>query len=281
MTHAIYWTARKLAQRLDLIEPLVYRQAVALPPFRYLKLERPEDPPLVGLDVDDSQWEKVYPESYWAGWLTDFMLRNDIQIPRDWDTSIPVAIRFRLGVSNDFSHPEALTYIDGKAYAACDRHHYEILLPNSLRDGQSHLIALHGWTGLGGWAKNREPNARLFAHTSALVQIDQPTRDFIAVARVTLGMANNIEENQPQHARLLTLLDEAFKVLDIREPFNEGFYASVPEATRILREGLTTIGEPMDVDIYAAGHAHIDVVWLWTLGQVRRKQVARSIRLCG
>src|ERR1044071_9412503 len=139
MTHTTYWTAKKLAQRLGLIEPWVYRRTVALPPFRYLKLELPEDPPLVGLDVDDGQWEKVYPESYWAGWLTNFMLRNDFQIPRDWEANIPVAIRFRLGVSNDFSHPEALSYIDGRAFAAVDRHHYEILLPDRLRDGRSHL----------------------------------------------------------------------------------------------------------------------------------------------
>ncbi len=270
MTHTIYWTPRKIAQRLELIEPLVYRRTSALAPFRYMTLEKPEDVPPVGTDVDDSQWEKLYPETYWAGWLTNFILRNDIQIPSDWDASMPVAIRFRLGVSDDFSHPEALTYIDGKPFAAADRHHYEILLPDSLRDGQSHLIALHGWTGLGGWT-NKQPNTRLFANTSALVQIDQPTRDFIAVARVTLGMANQVAETQPQHARLLTLVDEAFKLLDIREPFGDAFYASVPEATRYLRDGLKTIGEPMDVDIYATGHAHIDVVWLWTLGQVRRK----------
>ncbi len=177
MTHTTYWTARKLAQRLAMIEPLVYRQAVTLAPFRYQELALPEDPPPVGLDVDDSSWDKVYPETYWAGWLTNFILRNDIQIPGDWDASIPVAIRFRLGVSNDFSHPEALTYIDGKAYAACDRHHYEILLPDSLRDGQSHLIALHGWTGLGGWG-DRQVNTRLFANARQFVHLDLATRVF-------------------------------------------------------------------------------------------------------
>ncbi|MCA0453767.1 MAG: alpha-mannosidase [Chloroflexi bacterium] len=270
MTHSVYWTAKKLAQRLALIEPLVYRQSVALAPFRYQTIPLPEDTPPIGTDVDDSQWERLHPNTYWAGWLTNFILRNDIQIPTDWDASIPVAIRFRLGVSHDFSHPEALTYIDGVPYAACDRHHYEILLPDRLRDGQSHLIALHGWTGLGGWGNGQE-HTRLFAETSELVQIDQPTRDFIAVARVTLGMANVIDADQPQQARLLTLLDEAFKRLDIREPFGDNFYASVADATTYLRDGLATIGEPMDVDIFAAGHAHIDVVWLWTLGQVRRK----------
>jgi alpha-mannosidase len=112
---------------------------------------------------------------------------------------------------------------------------------------------------------------RLWLGECALVQIDQPTRDFVALARVALGTADQLEENEPARGHLYNALDEAFKVLDTREPFEEGFYESVPEAYQVLRKGIESAGNPMDVPVTAVGHAHIDVAWLWTLDQTRRK----------
>ncbi len=172
-----------------------------------------------------------------------------------------------IGKAGDFSHPEALAYIDGLPYAACDRHHQEILLPPRLFDGDWHLLALHGWAG----SLRNDRDARLLMRECALVQIDQPTRDFIALARVALGVADHLDENEPARGHLYTALDEAFKVLDTREPFDERFYTSVPAAHETLRKGIAQAGAPLGVNITAVGHAHIDVAWLWTLGQTRRK----------
>jgi alpha-mannosidase len=129
------------------------------------------------------------------------------------------------------------------------------------------LLALHGWAG----SLNDDRDAKLLMRECALVQIDQPTRDFVALARVALGVADHLDENEPARAHLYTALDEAFKALDTREPFDERFYASVPAAYETLREGVAQAGPPLDVSITAVGHAHLDVAWLWTLGQTRRK----------
>jgi alpha-mannosidase len=270
LIHQVRWTAQKIAQRMALIEPLVYRQREFLPPFRYTTLSSPLDAPLTGPEVDDSRWPVIEPNTYWGQWWTDFMLRSHFQVPGDWDPDAPVALYLPLGEAGDFSHPEALAYIGGAPYAACDRHHQEILLSPPWRDGQSHLLALHGWTGLGGFAQ-AEPDTKLFMRPCAVVQIDQPTRDFVATARVALGIANSLDENEPARGHLLNALDEAFKILDTREPLDEDFYASVAPAHTALRAGIQKAGPPLDVSIVATGHAHIDVAWLWTLGQTRRK----------
>ena len=48
MHHKSRWTPFKIAQRLTLIEPFVYRRHQSLPPFRYQALSGPlEDPPPV------------------------------------------------------------------------------------------------------------------------------------------------------------------------------------------------------------------------------------------
>ena len=269
MIHEVRRTAEKISQRIELIEPLVYRRRHPLPPFRHSRLAGPSGPPPIRRDVDDSLWPQIEPYTYWGQWMTDYALRTEFQIPPEWDSASPVALHLPLGEAGDFSHPEFLAYVDELPIAACDRHHQEILLDSRWKDGANHLLALHGWAG-GGGTRQGEFHTRLFMRPCSVVQIDQATRDFIACARTALGVAQSLDD-QPAKGRLLDALDEAFKVLDTREPFGDGFYASVAEADALLRAGIERAGPPMDVDIFAAGHAHIDVAWLWPLGQTRRK----------
>ena len=268
MLHKIRWTEPKISQRLRLIEPLVYRWSQALPSFRYLALGSPLETPPVGVSVDDSAWEVVEPLTYWGHWRTDFVLRTHFQLPADAGDA-KLALYLPIGKSRDFSHPETLAYIDGQAYAAADRHHREILLPDSLKDGQTHSLALHGWTG-GDIAGDQ--HRKLYMEQCAVVSIDQPTRDFAVIVRVALEVVAQLDDNNTVKGLLLNALDDAFKVLDTRDPIGgEAFYASVPAATATLKQGIAAAGEPMDAAIIGIGHAHIDVAWLWTLGQTMRK----------
>ncbi len=265
MHHKIRWTHEKLTQRLSLIKPLAYRERQAISPFRFTILTDPmETPPL---EADDSGWEIIEPHTYWAYRDTNFLLRTSFEIPATWQS--PVALHLPLGDGGSFSHPEALIYIDGIPYAACDRHHQEVLLSDKYQDGNTHQLDLHGWSG------NNHPGGktqgRLYLHPCEVVQIDQVTRDFVTSARVALQVTQQLDDNHPAKPHLLNALDQAFKLLDTREPLGEKFYNSVPSAHTILRNGIKKAGQAMDVDLTAVGHAHIDVAWLWTLGQTRRK----------
>jgi alpha-mannosidase len=271
MYHRTRWTPEKIGQRLTLIAPLVYRKRKSLPSFRYRELADALVPPPVGQDVDDSKWSWVDANEYWGSWMQDFILRTTFTIPESWDPSLPVALYLPLGETGDFSHPEAAVYIDGQPYAACDRHHQEILLDPKWADGQPHTLAIHGWTGLGG-AASGDMFTKLYMHQCALVQIDQPTRDLVILTRVTLETAQNLDENNPARHGLLTALNDAFTTLDTRDPLDcDAFYDSIQPALIVLWSGIEAAGAPMDVTIHATGHAHIDVAWLWTLGQTRRK----------
>ena len=271
MYHNQRWTPAKIKARLKLIAPLVYIKRKALPPFRYLGLTGPTAPAPIQADVDDSQWQEIDANEYWGSWMQDFVLRTKFFVPEYMDVSQPIALYLPLGEAGDFSHPEALAYVDGAPYAACDRHHQEFLLKPEWLDGQEHILALHGWTGLGG-VESGDFFTKLYMRPCAVVQIHQPTRDFIALARTALDTANNLDEGQPAKHHLLNALNEAFNILDTRAPLgDEAFYASVEPAMRTLQAGIEKAGAPLDVVIHATGHAHIDVAWLWTLGQTRRK----------
>lgn len=271
MYHSMRWTPEKITQRLELIEPLVYIRRKSFPSFRYQELENPFTEPQAGTDVDDSAWREVDAYEYWGSWMQNFILRTTFSLPEGWDKTQPTALYLPLGEAGDFSHPEALAYIDGMPYAACDRHHQEILLKPEWLDGNSHLLALHGWTGLGG-STSGDPFTKLYMRPCAIVQIHQPTRQFIALSRIALETAQSVDSDHPARYGLLTALNGAFLALDTRDPLDgNAFYESVTPATEILQAGLQQAGAPMEAIIHATGHAHIDVAWLWTLGQTRRK----------
>ncbi|HSF82568.1 MAG TPA: alpha-mannosidase [Anaerolineales bacterium] len=270
MYHKMRWTPQKIKARLDLIAPLVYLRQQSLPPFRYRELDGPLACPPVDLDVDDSAWMEINPSDYWGFWMTDFILRTWFTVPADWDASRPIALYLPLGEAGDFSHPEALAYLDGLPYAACDRHHQEILLRPDCADGQQHLLALHGWTGLGGLARG-DFFTRLYMRQCLLVQIHQPTRDFISLARVALETAQVLDENNPARHGLLNALHQAFLILETRPPLGQPFYDSLAPAHAALQAGVKQAGVPLEAVIHATGHAHLDVAWLWTLGEARRK----------
>ncbi|MEA3308018.1 MAG: alpha-mannosidase, partial [Chloroflexota bacterium] len=265
MNH-LRWLAQKVAQRLKLVEELVYRQQKPLPIFSYVKLSGPTVIPPVLLADFPTTAERVPWNGYWGAYKANFVLGTRFQLPAEW-TERPVALHLPIGKAGDFSHPEALAYFDGRPYAACDRHHQEILLPPQYADGAVHELVLHGWAG----SLGDTPEAQLLMRECALVQIDQPTRDFVALVRVTLGIADHLDAHEPSRAHLYNALNAAFQLLELREPQGQAFYASVPEATETLRAGIAASGAPLGVDITAVGHAHIDVAWLWTLAQTRRK----------
>ena len=261
MRHTVRHTLEKISRRLALITPLVYRRSRPLEPFLYKKLDGPLEPPLI--DTDTSGWEQLAFNTHWGAPRTEFMLRSSFSVPTDWDPSLPTALYLPLGDAGDFSHPEALVYLDTTPYAAADRHHQEVRLPDGMRG--THELALHGWTGI-----NYQEDRRLYLRECSVVQLEPTTREFVALARVALETAQHLEDDAPARGRLLNALDNTFRELETLS-LGDAFYDSVPGALATLKAGVAEAGPALDVSVAAAGHAHIDVAWLWTLGQTRRK----------
>ncbi len=261
--HRIRWTLEKIAARLRLLEALVYRQHQPLADFRFSDSFQA----LVGKDSDDSDWATISPGSLWTAQGKNFTLRTVFTVPSGWKP--PVALYLPLGTSSSAEAlsflygPEALAYLDGEPWQGIDPNHQEILLPDRFLDAQPHTIALQGWGGI--------KEERYAMGQPCLAEIDQPMRELVASARVALQTARMLPEHDSVRAHLLNALDAAFALLDLREPFGEQLFESVPTALQALREGVLAAGAPLELDIAAVGHAHLDVAWLWPLIQTRRK----------
>ena len=271
MRHDIRWTRKKIGRMLADLEPLCTRSFTPLTPFKYFRLPGPQLPVPVGLDVDDSTWETILPDSYWGEWSMDFVLRSSFTIPKEWNPDEPVFLYLPLGEAGDFSHPEAMVYIDGLPYAACDRHHQHIRLNGHLQDGKPHLLSLHGWTGAGHDLGVPLRQTRLLMRACGLLQTDQILSGFLGMARLCVEVVDILGEHDLTRHRLLNALDDAYNCLDLREPFGREFGDNVAEAAAALQSGIQTAGASEDVRITAAGHAHLDIAWLWTVEQGRRK----------
>lgn len=269
MTHDWRFTAEKIGNRIELIRPLAFRARRPIEPFKILRLPDAEtDPPL---DLDTSQWPEVLWDSYWAGQDEHYLLTSSFSVPSGWARG-SIALHLPMGIAGDiFTHPESLVYIDGEPWASADRYHHTINLDPSLADGQSHRLDLHGWTGLTNWPPDFDDPAKLLMRECAVVDVDEKMQEFIVLAQTALEVANEIDGNRPEQARLLNALDAAFNHLDTRDPLEDALYESAPGALDILKSGLRAAGDPLDVTLHAIGHAHMDVAYLWPVSQIRRK----------
>jgi alpha-mannosidase len=250
MRHQIRFTLEKISLRLKEIEGLVYHRRELLSHFSYLELDRPGLSP-AEIETGDLEWQSILPQSYWALPRTDFALKTSFRIPADWNIKGgPLALYLPIGISWDFSHPEALVYLDGKRIASCDRHHQEVLLPDETCDGKDHQLILIGWTGIGG-ATAGDMSNQLKMGSPEVVQLDLHTRSFLATARVTLGIAKHLDKQDPTYYHLLTSLDDALILVDLRLPIRDNFYSSIGEAHQHLKTGLDKAGQSLDVDLTA------------------------------
>jgi alpha-mannosidase len=267
--HDIRWTSQKIRQRLELIKPLEYCRRDPLPNFSLQIIDGDSSNPNQNSSQNKGVGSTIPWGSYWGGANTNFQLRTSFKHPKDWDRRQRCALFLPIGIAGEFSHPEALIYIDGDPIASCDRHHQEIPLPASYLDGKTHEVLLAGWTG----NLRNDPDSQLLMRECSLVEINQTTRNFIALARVALGAADFLSPQDPARAHLFTALDLAFKTLDTRDPLESSFYESIPAAHKVLKAGIGRSGVPLDVELTAIGHAHLDLAWLWPLSQTRQKAI--------
>jgi alpha-mannosidase len=263
--HARRLTRAKIGARLTLIAPLVFRRSAPIEPFRLHPLtEARLDAPIC---ADPAGWEVIEPGSYWGEADLNFVLKSGFVVPEGWHAD-RLALHLPLGVLGDiFNHPEALTYIDQQPVGSADRYHHTLPLSAALADGRNHTLSLHGWTGHAGWPPDPASRAKLHMGQVSVVERDPDTQAFVNLASVAFD-GLSVLEDAALCDRLLSALDGAICKLDTRDPIGKAFYVSVPDALRVLRDGLAEAGPPMDATLHGIGHAHMDIAYLWPISQI-------------
>ena len=253
------FTIPKLEERVAEVGATVYSSRVTVSPVRWVAgwpegSERP--------DYDDGEWEALLPGFLWGGRDTKITLRCRFQVPGQWRGE-HAAVRVDLSRGLHVSGPDATAYIDGKAVQGVDVNHCEVLLEPEHLTG-SHVLSVQAYSGT-------RPERHEFGGVS-LVLIDAATRDFYHDARVALEVAKVLDEGSYEKAQIVNALDEAFRLVDFREPLGEEYRRSIGQARQVLRERVYDQQWPGErPKVIGVGHAHIDVAWLWTLLHTRKK----------
>ena len=269
MTKTRPFTAEKIATRLDLIAPHIHRRRQPLPEFGI----RPLPGAILDAPIceDPTYWEKIPHNSYWGHADLNFVMKCSFQVPTGWNPD-QIALHFPLGVLGDiFNHPEALVHVDRIPIGSADRYHHTLPLRADLADGRSHVLSLHGWTGLAGWPPDPKCKAKLFMGSPEIVERDPVLLGFYQLAQTALDTARTLGVETDHGTALLEALDRAFIALDTRDPIGDRLYESARNALELLRDLVARAGDPLDVTVHGIGHAHMDIAYLWPISQIRLK----------
>lgn len=159
---------------------------------------------------------------------------------------------------------ESLLYIDSKAYQGVDSNHPDVILTPYA--GRTITMTFLLWTGLEGGGQKT-----VLHHRLSRADIGYLHRDASELYYLMNAMTEALEflpEESNERIFITGAVDRTLKLLDWDR---DRLLKSVPEALALLKRELEQHPKSSPITIYAVGHTHIDVAWLWRLKHTREK----------
>lgn len=217
--------------------------------------------------ADRGEWQRFGPDDRWGGPDAYAWFRADIVIPDHWAGR---KVLLEVSVDADQWHADSrqfIVFVDGKLQQGLDINHSRTLLWALAPAGAHCRIDLQAYAGL------VDKKTTL---TLSLVAEDEAVKRLYYDLHVPCQVAAELPQGDKDRLDILGILNQAIRLIDLRKPYSDAFAASVSQATAYLAEtfygGLCGKSAAL---ASAVGHTHIDVAWLWTLDQTRKK-TARS-----
>lgn len=188
---------------------------------------------------------------------------------------------------------ECIVYVNGKIFGALDKEHKEITLSERAKAGQEYDIALevygghdglentldqiHGFAILPGSNDYEFPDnvkQKIVKNGSFGIWNDVVFQCLMDIL-VLYDLRNNLDDESLRKAQIDKALKKACDIIDMELPDDE-FIKSVEEARCGLKPVLECKNGSTAPLIYAIGHSHLDLEWLWTKNETVRK-IARTV----
>ncbi|SDC67784.1 alpha-mannosidase [Paenibacillus sp. UNCCL117] len=265
----MHWTVEKLEDRIRMLEPYRYRDAIPLA----CGWQEDAEGEVGAYPPDLSRAAAAERGARWTGRDRYIWLKAQAEVPAHWQSRRAIGV-FDFGLTGGGGNSgfESLLFIDGQPYQGVDTNHREVMLPDDAA-GRTLPLVFRLWSGLGGY-----DSGAVLEHTlrrADLCWLDEAADDLYYTGRAMLDTVKLLGDGRAERHELLAALDEAFLLLDWSRPGSEAFYASVVRAQQVLQERLTCLPKQHAVTVQCIGHTHIDVAWLWRLKHTREK-AARS-----
>lgn len=213
-------------------------------------------------DASPTPWQEWENDSLWGGVNVHQWFKATFSV----DTKLEGADLVLL-VSTDKDgwlalNPQFLLFVDGTIKQGLDTNHQLVFLGKSKQAGESYRLDFSGWSGM------------LDSRSSFKIQLgefDQATSTLYFDLLAAFQSVKLMDRGAIETITLVKKLNQAVKMLDLRQPRSKDYYASVRLVCDFLKDEVyNTLTHPT-LKATCVGHAHIDVAWLWTIDQTRLK----------
>lgn len=265
-------TIQKLQLRLRELRHAAEEAGVLVTPLFVAPADGSMTPPPAS---DDARWQKLETGQMWGLTHNTCWLQATLApYTYEPDKTPVLQLHWDQGPHDSLlRNLEATVFLDGQAIGAFDWRHPLLALPavssaaHIWQRNHSHRLTIQVYT------RQPIPFEGLFVRTR-----HEPVYHLYEMAQTLLDVCLTLNEHELVRQRLLTAINAAYNVLDLREGWHsERLRASIPQAFHILTASIDDMPERgTRPSITISGHAHLDVAWLWPYWRTRQK-IAHTI----
>lgn len=203
---------------------------------------------------------------HWYGPDEHYWFRGSVTIPEELaGKSVWLKVRTQIDEYDDGRNPQFLLFVNGRETQGLDMNHREVQLFADAPAGETLQFDIQAYTG----TLHGE-----FQFLVDLYEQDEEINHLYYDIQIPLRAFSRMKEDDQNRLAIQTALNETINLLDLREPYSEGFYTSLRAAQAYVTEYLyEKMGGWDSVVATCIGHTHIDVAWWWTVAQTREKVV--------
>lgn len=187
---------------------------------------------------------------------------------------------------------ECIVWVNGKIYGSLDREHKDIVLSESAVAGESFEIVMEVYAGSGqkGLESDHftgpvnERTIHKLKHADGMLRtvkngslcvFDNELYSAYMNLRVLYELRNCNPADSQRTAEIDKALKEAVAHINFELPYDM-MRETVKYADKLLAPALAAKNGSTALTMYAFGHSHLDLEWLWTDSETRRK-IARTV----
>ncbi|MBI4977870.1 MAG: alpha-mannosidase [Spirochaetes bacterium] len=263
MSNDQYLTAGKVKRLVQKLSEFRYRHTL---PFQTI-LSRKAAPAERDIPAVDKKWiERTLPFS-WGERDGFWFFHKDIAVPKTWKGKTV----YLLLMPNDFparelANAESLVVVNGKIIGSNDCFHRELVLMEKAKGGERLSVDMRTWCGLN--ANMMGPWKELVFAQASLAALHGDVESLFIRLTTLVQTLELFATESYEYNHLLGIANRAVSLLAFGTS-SRVFDASVRAALGVFTEAVNS--DPSRPTVVAAGHAHIDVAWLWRLSHTREK----------
>lgn len=222
----------------------------------------------------DSTWFPVTDKYLYQGRDKHFWLHKVVSID-DSMVGKNVFLQIKTTIDGwDALNPQFLVYIDGVLVQGCDVNHTTVKLDANKKEFDLYLYMYTGVPNPDCFTGDYSPIE--FICSLSIITVDKLCEKVYYDMNVLYDILSYSDENTLEYKNLLSALTDMMNIIDIKEIGSEEYYKSLEKCSEYAdKEVYGKMCKDSYPKVICIGHTHIDIAWMWTVGQTREK-VQRS-----